>query len=101
MALYSECAQLAQESLARFHGLKMNYEAAKAYAFLGLAACHQTDTGYPQRFPANPANGVKRINVIPWCRPLWLVFVGLVVEQVRTRKLRDKTLRRKSLVWHD
>jgi tetratricopeptide (TPR) repeat protein len=42
--LHSECTQLAQESLAQFQGLKMNYEAAKAYTFLGLAAC-QTGTG--------------------------------------------------------
>jgi hypothetical protein len=42
--LYRECTQLAQESLAQFQGLKMNYEAAKAYTFLGLAACCQTDS---------------------------------------------------------
>ena len=40
---YRECTQLARESLAQFQGLKMNYEGAKAYAFLGLAACHQAD----------------------------------------------------------
>lgn len=44
---YKECTQLAKESLARFQDLKMNYEAAKAYTFLGLAACHQTDSGNP------------------------------------------------------
>ena len=42
--LYRECTQLAQESLTQFQGLKMNYEAAKAYTFLGLAACCQTDS---------------------------------------------------------
>jgi tetratricopeptide (TPR) repeat protein len=41
---YRECAQLAQEALTQFQGLKMNYEAAKAYTFLGLAACQQTDS---------------------------------------------------------
>ena len=41
---YRECAQLAQESLTQFQDLKMNYEAAKAYTFLGLAACQQTDS---------------------------------------------------------
>jgi tetratricopeptide (TPR) repeat protein len=44
LRLYGESAQLAQKSLAQFQGLKMNYEAAKAYTFLGLAACHQTDS---------------------------------------------------------
>jgi tetratricopeptide (TPR) repeat protein len=44
---YGACTQLAQESLAQFQALKMNYEAAKAYAFLGLAACHQTDSRDP------------------------------------------------------
>ena len=39
---YTECTQLAKEALAQFQDLKMNYEAAKAYTFLGLAACHQT-----------------------------------------------------------
>jgi tetratricopeptide (TPR) repeat protein len=43
--LYEECAQFAKESLVQFQRLKMNYEAAKAYTFLGLAACHQTDSG--------------------------------------------------------
>lgn len=41
--LYREGTQLAQASLGQFQALKMNYEAGKAYAFLGLAACHQTD----------------------------------------------------------
>jgi tetratricopeptide (TPR) repeat protein len=41
---YGEAAQLAQKSLAQFQGLKMNYEAAKAYTFLGLAACHRADS---------------------------------------------------------
>ena len=41
---YKECAQLAQEALTQFQDLKMNYEAAKAYTFLGLAACQQTDS---------------------------------------------------------
>ena len=40
---YRECAQLAEAALAQFCNLKMNYEAAKAYTFLGLAACRQTD----------------------------------------------------------
>jgi tetratricopeptide (TPR) repeat protein len=44
LRLYGECAQLAQRALAQFQGLKMNYEAAKAYTFLGLAASHQTDS---------------------------------------------------------
>jgi tetratricopeptide (TPR) repeat protein len=44
LRLYGESAQLAQKSLAQFQGLKMNYEAAKAYTFLGFAACHQTDS---------------------------------------------------------
>lgn len=41
--LYRECTQLAEDALAQFYNLKMNYEAAKAYTFLGLAACHETD----------------------------------------------------------
>jgi tetratricopeptide (TPR) repeat protein len=41
---YKDCTQLAQKALAQFQGLKMNYEAAKAYTFLGLAACRQTDS---------------------------------------------------------
>jgi tetratricopeptide (TPR) repeat protein len=40
---HKECARLAQDSAAQFQSLEMNYEAAKAYTFLGLAACHQTD----------------------------------------------------------
>ena len=39
--MYSQCMELAQESLAQFQGLKMNYEAGKSYVFLGLAACRQ------------------------------------------------------------
>jgi len=42
--LFRECTQLARKALAQFQGLKMNYEAAKAYTFLGLAACQQTDS---------------------------------------------------------
>ena len=43
--MYSQCTQLAQESLAQFQGLKMNYEAGKSYVFLGLAACrHETNS---------------------------------------------------------
>jgi tetratricopeptide (TPR) repeat protein len=41
---FEQSAQLAQDSLAQFQGLKMNYEAAKAYTFLGIVACHQTGT---------------------------------------------------------
>jgi tetratricopeptide (TPR) repeat protein len=44
LRLYRECAQLAQKSLAQFQDLKMDYEAAKAYTFLGLAACHENDS---------------------------------------------------------
>jgi tetratricopeptide (TPR) repeat protein len=44
LRLFEQCAQLAKKSLAQFQGLKMNYEAAKAYTFLGLTACHQTDS---------------------------------------------------------
>lgn len=40
---YGECTQLAERALAQFRGLKMNYEAAKAYTLLGLAACHKTE----------------------------------------------------------
>jgi tetratricopeptide (TPR) repeat protein len=39
--LLEECRELAQSSVAQFQNLKMNYEAAKAYTFLGLAACCQ------------------------------------------------------------
>jgi tetratricopeptide (TPR) repeat protein len=46
---HRECMQLAQNALAQFCNLKMNYEAAKAYTLLGLAACHQ----------ANPANALE------------------------------------------
>jgi tetratricopeptide (TPR) repeat protein len=42
---YKECSDLAQHALAQFQALKINYEAAKAYTFLGLAACHQTSSG--------------------------------------------------------
>jgi tetratricopeptide (TPR) repeat protein len=42
--LYGECTRLAQDALAQFRDLKMNYETAKAYTFLGLAACRQTDS---------------------------------------------------------
>jgi tetratricopeptide (TPR) repeat protein len=38
-----ECTRLAEAALAQFSNLKMNYEAAKAYTFLGVAACHQSD----------------------------------------------------------
>jgi tetratricopeptide (TPR) repeat protein len=41
--LYRKCTQLAEDALAQFCGLKMNYEAAKAYTLLGLAACNETD----------------------------------------------------------
>lgn len=41
--LFKECTKLAEAALAQFRELGMNYEAAKAYTFLGLAACHQTD----------------------------------------------------------
>lgn len=44
LRLYREGAQLAQKSLAEFEDLKMNYEAAKAYTFLGLAACLENDS---------------------------------------------------------
>jgi len=37
------CTQVAEAALVQFSNLKMNYETAKAYTFLGLAACHQTD----------------------------------------------------------
>lgn len=40
---HRECMQLAQDALDRFCSLKMNYEAAKAYTLLGLAACHQSN----------------------------------------------------------
>lgn len=40
---HRECVQLAQAALAQFQGLKMQYEAAKAYAFLGLATCQGDD----------------------------------------------------------
>jgi tetratricopeptide (TPR) repeat protein len=43
--LYKECSQLARHALAQFQGLRINYEAAKAYTFLGLAACYETDAG--------------------------------------------------------
>ncbi|HEX2663943.1 MAG TPA: tetratricopeptide repeat protein [Candidatus Acidoferrum sp.] len=46
---HTECMQLAQDALAQFCNLKMNYEAAKAYTFLGLAACQQ----------ANPSNALE------------------------------------------
>ena len=42
--LFRECTQLAREALAQFQALKMSYEAAKAYTFLGLAACQQTES---------------------------------------------------------
>jgi tetratricopeptide (TPR) repeat protein len=45
--LFGECTKFAQESLAQFQSLKLNYEAAKAYTFLGLVACQQTDSGNP------------------------------------------------------
>jgi tetratricopeptide (TPR) repeat protein len=41
---YGECTKFAESALAQFCDLKMNYEAAKAYTFLGLAACRQADT---------------------------------------------------------
>ena len=41
--LHRECTQLAEDALAQFSHLKMNYEAAKACTLLGLAACHQTE----------------------------------------------------------
>ena len=41
--LCRECTQLAEHALAQFYDLKLNYEAAKAYTLLGLAACLQTD----------------------------------------------------------
>lgn len=40
---YQDSTQLAQNALAQFCGMKMNYEAAKAYTLLGLAACHEDD----------------------------------------------------------
>ena len=40
---YTECAQLAEDALAQFCDLKMNYEAGKAYTLLGLAACQDSD----------------------------------------------------------
>jgi tetratricopeptide (TPR) repeat protein len=40
---YEECIRLAQEALAEFRELKMNYEAAKACTFLALTACHGAD----------------------------------------------------------
>jgi tetratricopeptide (TPR) repeat protein len=43
LSSYRKCTQLAEEALAQFRDLKMNYEAAKAYTLLGLAACHETD----------------------------------------------------------
>ena len=39
---YSQCTQLAEDALAQFRELKMNYEAGKAYTLLGLAACEET-----------------------------------------------------------
>jgi tetratricopeptide (TPR) repeat protein len=42
--------QLAQNALAQFCNLKMNYEAAKAYTLLGLAACHQANPGNALEF---------------------------------------------------
>jgi tetratricopeptide (TPR) repeat protein len=50
LRLYRECTQLAEKALAQFQGLKMNYEAAKAHAFLGLAGCHQSDSGNALEF---------------------------------------------------
>ena len=40
---YGQCTQLGKQALAQFLDLKMNYEAGKAYTFLGLAACLETD----------------------------------------------------------
>lgn len=42
--LHKECARLAQSALARFQDLNLQYEAGKAQTFLGLAACHETDS---------------------------------------------------------
>lgn len=43
MNLPEECASRARDALSQFQRLKMNYEAAKAYTFLGLAACYEAD----------------------------------------------------------
>ena len=43
LSSYRKCTQLAEDALAQFRDLKMNYEAAKAYTLMGLAACHETD----------------------------------------------------------
>ena len=40
---YRHCTQLGKRALAQFLDLKMNYEAGKAYTFLGLAASHEID----------------------------------------------------------
>ena len=40
---HKEATQLAEDALAQFCNLKMNYEAAKAYTLLGLAACQQAN----------------------------------------------------------
>ena len=47
---FRECTQLAEDAVAQFCNLKMNYEAAKAYTLLGLAACHQTDPARASEF---------------------------------------------------
>lgn len=46
----TECAQLAEDALSQFYELKMNYEAAKAYTLLGLAACQQSDAAKALEF---------------------------------------------------
>ena len=46
---YRESRQLAEDALAQFRDLKMNYEAGKAYTLLGLVACQDS----------NPANALE------------------------------------------
>ena len=43
--LSKETTQLARKALEQFEALNMKYEAAKAYTFLGLAACHDAHSG--------------------------------------------------------
>jgi tetratricopeptide (TPR) repeat protein len=45
-----ECQQLADRALVQFQELGMDYETAKAYTFLGLAACHEGDSRVASEF---------------------------------------------------
>ena len=47
MNLPEESAGRARDALSQFQQLKMNYEAAKAYTFLGLASCYGPDASAP------------------------------------------------------